>query len=90
MKFSEIDPAAFCQASGEKPVFELRTSLESGDSDVHAGHEAKKNATRISAVIEVGGVSYLCEETPFVRQSAPLNRYLPVKADGKLISHHIS
>jgi hypothetical protein len=74
MKFSVIDPAAFCQASGEKPVFELRTSPESGDSDVHTLHEAQKNATRISTVIEVGDVSYLCEETPFVRPSAPLTR----------------
>ncbi len=68
MEFCEIDLAAFHRASGEKPVFEPRTSLESDDSDV------AKNAMRISTVIEVGEVSYLCEETPFVRQSAPLSQ----------------
>ncbi|KAG9254379.1 amidase-like protein [Emericellopsis atlantica] len=59
MKFSEIDLAAFYRASGEKPVFESRSSLESDDSDL------AKSATRISTVIEVGELSYLCEETPF-------------------------
>lgn len=67
MSFCEIDLAAFHRASGEKPVFTLRASLESDDSDV------VKNAMRLSTVIEIGQVSYLCDETPFVSQSALLN-----------------
>lgn len=67
MSFCEIDLAAFHRASGEKPIFELRASLESDDSDV------VKNAMRVSTIIEIGEVSYLCDETPFVSQSAPLN-----------------
>ncbi|KAK0668812.1 hypothetical protein QBC41DRAFT_346816 [Cercophora samala] len=61
MKFFEIDLSAFYRAAaGEKPVFESRTSVLSDDSDV-----PPKNAARISTVIDVGEVSYLCEETPF-------------------------
>ncbi|KAK0643200.1 hypothetical protein B0T16DRAFT_512393 [Cercophora newfieldiana] len=59
MKFSEIDLTVIYGASGEKPVFESRTSLESDHSDV------AKNMTRNSTVIELGEVSYLCEEAPF-------------------------
>lgn len=59
-----IDLAAFHRASGEKPVFESRASLESDESNVD------KNALRISTVIEIGKVPYLCDETPCVRRSA--------------------
>lgn len=64
MKFCEIDVATFRRASGgEKPVFESRTSLESDDSDV------AKSAIHTSTVVEIGDISYLCEETPFVRKT---------------------
>ncbi|KAJ8132958.1 hypothetical protein O1611_g670 [Lasiodiplodia mahajangana] len=59
MDFREINLAAFHRAAGEKPVFESRTSLGSDDTDVAT------NPMRISTVIEIGEVSYLCEETPF-------------------------
>lgn len=66
MRSCEIDLAAFHRASGEKPVFESRASLESDESNVD------KNALRISTVIEIGKVSYLCDQTPCVRRSALL------------------
>jgi hypothetical protein len=67
MGFCELDLATFHRAPGEKPVFKSCTSLDSNDTGV------VKNAMRISTVIEIEDVSYLCEETPFVGQLAPLN-----------------
>ncbi|KAI0201069.1 amidase signature domain-containing protein [Astrocystis sublimbata] len=59
MTYFEIDLVTFRRASGEKPIFDSRTSLESDDSEI------AKHAVRVSTVVEMAQVSYLCEETPF-------------------------
>lgn len=69
MSFCEINLEAFNRATGEKPVFKPSTSRESDDSEV-----TNNSTMRMTTVIELGKVSYLCDEMPFVRHMSNLGR----------------